>query len=67
LSEGHAMPDHIHLCLSIPPKFSVSKTVGFITAAMRVVDDFGYYCLPKLVECTSPKRVSAGVFAKTML
>jgi putative transposase len=30
LHEGHAMPDHIHLLLSIPPKFSVSNTVGFI-------------------------------------
>lgn len=29
LVEGHAMPDHIHLCLSIPPKFSVANTVGF--------------------------------------
>ena len=24
------MPEHIHLCLSIPPKYSVSNTVGFI-------------------------------------
>ena len=23
LMEGHAMPDHVHLCLSIPPKYSV--------------------------------------------
>ncbi|SJZ80808.1 putative transposase, partial [Trichlorobacter thiogenes] len=23
LIEGHAMPDHIHLVLSIPPKYSV--------------------------------------------
>ena len=30
LYEGHAMPDHIHLLLSIAPKFSVSNTVGFI-------------------------------------
>ena len=30
LHEGHAMPDHIHLLLSIPPKFSVSNTVRFI-------------------------------------
>jgi len=26
--EGHAMPDHIHLCLSIPPKYSVAQTIG---------------------------------------
>ena len=24
LVEGHAMPDHVHLCLSIPPKYSVA-------------------------------------------
>ena len=29
LHEGHAMPDHIRLLLSIPPKFSVSNTVRF--------------------------------------
>ncbi len=28
--EGHAMPDHIHLCLSIPPKYNVSHTIGFL-------------------------------------
>ena len=28
LVEGHAMPDHVPLCLSIPPKFSVANTVG---------------------------------------
>ena len=30
LIEGHAMPDHVHLLLSIPPKFSVANTVGFL-------------------------------------
>ena len=28
LVEGHAMPDHVHLCLSIPPKLSVAYTIG---------------------------------------
>ena len=28
--EGHAMPDHIHVCLSIPPKYSVSQVIGFL-------------------------------------
>jgi len=30
LLEGHAMSDHIHMVLSIPPKFSVANTVGFL-------------------------------------
>ncbi len=28
--EGHLMLDHIHMCISIPPKYSVSQVVGFI-------------------------------------
>src|SRR5262249_12783271 len=38
LLEGHAMPDHIHLCLSIPPKYSVAFVIGFLKgkSAVRV-------------------------------
>jgi len=28
--EGHIMPDHIHLLLSIPPKYSVSSFLGYL-------------------------------------
>lgn len=28
--EGHLMPDHIHLLLSIPPKYSVSAVMGYL-------------------------------------
>ena len=36
--EGHAMADHIHLCLSIPPKYSVAHTVGYLKgkSAIRI-------------------------------
>lgn len=30
IMEGHAMPDHIHLVLRIPPKFSVARVVGYL-------------------------------------
>ena len=36
LIEGHAMADHIHLCLSIPPKFSVSAVIGFLKGRSAV-------------------------------
>ena len=41
LVEGHAMADHIHLCLSIPPKYSVSHTIGFLKgkSAVRIHRD----------------------------
>ena len=28
--EGHAMPEHIHIAICIPPKYSVSHIVGFL-------------------------------------
>jgi putative transposase len=28
--EGHLILDHIHMCISIPPKYLVSHVVGFI-------------------------------------
>jgi putative transposase len=28
--EGHMMPDHIHMLLSIPPKYSVSSVMGYM-------------------------------------
>ena len=38
LLEGHAMADHVHLCLSIAPKYSVANTVGFLKgkSAIRI-------------------------------
>ena len=28
--EGHALVDHIHMVISIPPKYSVSHIIGFL-------------------------------------
>ena len=28
--EGHMMKDHVHMCISIPPKFAVSTVVGYM-------------------------------------
>lgn len=36
LIEGHAHNDHVHMCLSIPPKFSVSHTIGFLKGKSAV-------------------------------
>ncbi len=30
IEEGHMMPDHVHMMISIPPKYAVSQVVGFI-------------------------------------
>jgi len=28
--EGHLMPDHVHMLITIPPKYSLSQIVGYI-------------------------------------
>ena len=30
VEEGHLMSDHVHMLLSVPPKYSVSNVMGFI-------------------------------------
>ncbi len=38
--EGHMMSDHVHLLLSIPPKYSVSQVMGYLKgkSAMMIFD-----------------------------
>ena len=42
LIEGYAMKDHIHMLVSIPPKYSVSNTVGFLKgkSAIRIFREY---------------------------
>ena len=30
VEEGHLLPDHVHMLLSIPPKYAVAQVVGYI-------------------------------------
>ena len=30
VEEGHLMPDHVHMLISIPPKMSVAAVMGFM-------------------------------------
>jgi putative transposase len=38
LLEGKAMPDHIHLLLSVPPKYSIAHAIGYLKgkSAIRI-------------------------------
>lgn len=36
LLEGHAMLDHVHMCVRIPPKYAVSYIVGFLKGKSAV-------------------------------
>jgi putative transposase len=37
LIEGHLMPGHIHMCLSVPPKYSIAFVIGFLKGNSAVL------------------------------
>ena len=37
LLEGHLMPDHIHMCLRFPPKYSIAFVIGFLKGKSAVL------------------------------
>jgi len=41
--EGHLMSDHVHMCLSIPPKYAVSSVVGYMKgkSAITIARKYG--------------------------
>jgi putative transposase len=43
IEEGHLMPDHVHMLISIPPKHAVSQVVGYIKgkSAIHVARVYG--------------------------
>ena len=43
IEEGYLMPDHVHMLISIPPKYAVAQVVGYIKgkSAMHVARTFG--------------------------
>jgi putative transposase len=36
LLEGHCMAGHLHMCVSVPPKYSVAHTLGFLQGKSAV-------------------------------
>ena len=42
IEEGHLMADHVHMMISIPPKYSVSQVIGYIKgkSAIHIAREF---------------------------
>ena len=40
IEEGHLHEDHVHICISIPPKYAVSNVVGYLKgkSAIKIFD-----------------------------
>jgi len=43
IEEGYLMPDHVHMLISIPPKYAVSQVVGYIEgkSAIHIARNYG--------------------------
>ena len=43
IEEGHLMRDHVHMLISIPPKYAVSQVVGFLKGktALYIAQRYG--------------------------
>jgi putative transposase len=43
VEEGHLMADHVHMMISIPPKYAVAQVIGFIKgkSAIHIARHFG--------------------------
>ena len=41
--EGHLSPDHVHMCIEIPPKHAVASVIGFLKgkSAIAIAREFG--------------------------
>ena len=43
IEEGHLQPDHVHVLISIPPKYAVAQVVGYIKgkSAIHIARTYG--------------------------
>ena len=51
--EGHLMPDHVHMCIAIPPKHPVASVIGFLGSAREFGEladwrGLGRFALPEV-------------------
>lgn len=44
IEEGHLMPDHVHMLISIPPHYSVVQVVEYLKgkSAIHIAQGFGH-------------------------
>lgn len=64
VEEGHLLSDHVHMLLSIPPKYSVAQVVGYIKgkSAIHIARSF----LGKKQNFTGQSFWARGYFVSTV-
>ena len=59
--EGHLMPDHVHMLVSIPPKISVSQFMGYLKgkSALMIFDKAS--CIADTSRASVHIRTDSGI------
>ena len=63
IEEGHLLPDHVHMLISIPPKHAVSQVIGFIKgkSAIHLARVYG-----EEAKLRRPTLLGQGYFVSTV-
>ena len=64
IEEGHLMQDHVHILISIPPKYAVSKVIGFIKGKSAIMIARRFFGHQR--NFTGEKFWARGYFATTV-
>jgi len=48
IEEGHLMPDHVHMLISIPPKHSVAQIIGYMMGKSSI-----WMCVQRRLACSA--------------
>ena len=61
IEEGHLMLDHVHMMISIPPKYAVSQVVGFIKgkSAIHLARTYGRGSATSWGSISGPEATSS--------
>ena len=59
IEEGHLMPDHVHMLISIPPKYSVAEVIGYLKGKSSHLDRAE--CGTQAAEFPGPQILGEGV------
>ena len=64
IEEGHLMPDHVHMLISIPPKYSVAEVTGYLKGKSSIW--IAQYVERKLRNFLGHKFWARGYFVSTV-
>ena len=64
IEEGHLMVDHVHMLISIPPKYAVSSVIGYLKGKSAI--HVAWHCLKRERNYAGQRLWARGFFVDTV-